>query len=271
MRWLFYLLDWLALPLYILMAVVIIYQGWQFLRARQQVRASFFQLERDLAGNRQADAVTTIIIALQFCILLAGVKLQAVPYLESERDLDALVAQQQVGQVVDGPFETLTVPPVGEGGLDLEVGTPPGGVSDVGFVPTPTLTPTPVGTIIANPPAISGCVDDHANLEIPANGMIVFYPTTVRGTAFTDNFSSAKLEIRGPSTNDQYVVVDTIINPILQMSEFSEFLPSTYEPGRYEFRLTVFDITNTMVASCMVNIYITDPPLTATPTTESGE
>jgi hypothetical protein len=273
MRWLFYLLDWLAIPLYILMAVVIVYQGWQFLQARQQLRASFFQLERDLAGNRQANAITTIIVALQFSILLAGVKLQAVPYLESERDLDELVAQQQaaVGQVVDGDFRTPTLPPANDAGLNLEVGTPLGGVSDTGFVPTPTLTPTPVGTIIANPPTTQGCLDDRANLQVPANGMIVFYPTTVRGTAFTDNFSSAKLEISGPSTNDQYVVVDTIINPIQQMSEFSEFLPSTYEPGRYQFRLTVFDITNTLVASCMVNIYITDPPLTATPTSQAGE
>ena len=100
--------------------------------------------------------------------------------------------------------------------------------------------------------------------------MIVFYPTTVRGTAFADNFSSAKLEISGPSTNDQYVVIDTITNQITQLSEFSEFLPSTYEPGRYMFRLTVFDITNALIASCMVNVYITDPPVTATPTPNAG-
>ena len=264
------MLDWLALPLYILLGVAILYQGWRYLRARAERRATSFLLEQDLARSRQADAVTAIVIALEICVLLLGVQLQAVPYLETERELEENAPQEDVGQLTDGDFRSPTPPPVGEGGLDLEIGTPPGGVSDAGFIPTPTLTPTPVGTIIPNPPAIQGCVDDRANLQIPANGMIVFYPTTVRGSAFTDNFSSAKLEISGPSTNDQYVVVDTIINPVLQMSEFSEFLPSIYEPGRYQFRLTVFDITNTMVASCMVNIYITDPPLTSTPTPNSG-
>jgi hypothetical protein len=270
MIWFFFMLEWLAIPLYILMAVVIVYQGWRFLQARDELRSTFFQLEQDLARNRQAAAVTVIIIALEISILLVGVQVQAVPYLEKERELDDLVAQQDIGQVSDGDFRTPTLPPIGDGGLDLEIGTPPGGGNDSGFIPTPTLTPTPVGTIIPNPPAIRGCLDDRANLEIPANGMIIFFPTTVRGTAFTDNFSSAKLEISGPSTNDQYVVVDTITNPIQQMSEFSEFLPATYEAGRYLFRLTVFDITNMLVASCMVNVYITDPPLTLTPTPNSG-
>ena len=252
------------------MTLVIVYQIYQLMQSRNEMKAAFFELERDLMRRRQAGAVTMIMLAIEFCILLLGIQLQAVPFLEGERTLDEKIQAQQAIRPTDGIFVTDTRPAVAQVGLDIEVPQDFNVDPDTGFVPTPTLTPTPVGTIVANPPDIEGCIDDRANLEIPANGMRVFNPITVRGTAFADNFSSAKLEIEGPSTNGHYVVVDTITTPILDMSIFSQFLPGTYEPGLYQFRLTVFDITNTLVASCMVNIYISELPETLTPTPRAG-
>lgn len=261
----FFLVEWLAIPLYILMVVIILWYGYRYFQAGSEIEATYFELERDLARRRQANAVTTIILALEFCLLVLGVQVQAVPYLETERDLSEI--QAQVGLVQeDEDFITDTPQPLTSGGLNLEV--PSVFEEQDIIVLTPTLTPTPVGTIVANPPPIQGCSDDRAFLEVPANGMRIFNPTAIRGTAYIDDFSKAKLEISGPGTNNQFHVVDTVINPVREMSEFSQFLPSIYEDGVYQFRLMVFDLADRLVASCQVTIYISAPP--ATPTPQSG-
>lgn len=261
----FFLLQWLAIPLYVIAGVAIVWYIYRFFRANADLRATVFELERDLARRRRVNSVTAIIITIEFVIFVVGVQVQAVPYLEAERDLDEQIALQ--GDVPeDGVFITGTPRPVGDG-VEFPEGTPLDGDTGLGFVPTPTLTPTPVGTIRPLPPPTEGCLDPRAQLQIPANGMIIFKPEAIRGTAFTDQFAEAKIEIRGPSTNNQYSVVDRIPAPVTQLSTFSQFVPSGLETGLYEFRLAVFDSRNNMmVASCMVNIYITDPPMTATPT-----
>ncbi len=265
----FFLLQWLSVPLALLMVAVVLWYGYRLLRTRAEMRATYFELERDMARRRQRNAVTAIILALQFCVLLLGVQVRAVPFLEAERDLGEV---QVIAQVpTDMPFATVTPPAVPQGGLDLEEVDPLTDNDDVGFVPTPTLTPTPVGTILPNPPEGEGCLDDRAFLEIPANGMRVFQPIIVRGSAFTDDFTSAKLEISGPSTQGQYVVLDRIVSPVRTVSDFNQFVPAGYEEGRYQFRLTVFGLGEQLVASCMVNIFITAPPVTATPTPRAAE
>src|SRR5690606_34287434 len=136
MRWLFFLLGWLAWPLYVLLGVVIVYQAWRWLKAQDDLRSTFFELERDLARNRRAGAITGILISLEIAVLLVGVQVRAVPYLESERDLDEMVAQQSVQDVVDGDFRTPTLAPISDIGLDLEIPPPLDGVSESGFIPT---------------------------------------------------------------------------------------------------------------------------------------
>ena len=131
---------------------------------------------------------------------------------------------------------------------------------------TPLPTPTLVGTIIANAPEPFGCSSTEASLEIPANGMRVFEPIVVRGTAFTENFAYAKIELKGPGTFNNFTVIDDKREPIAETADFSQFVPAPYEPGRYEFRLMVFDITDTLRASCLVNIYINRPAQTPSPT-----
>ncbi len=265
MNFIFFAIEWAAIPLHILLAVIGVWYGYQFINARYAIRSTYFELERDIARNKQANAITAIIILIEIGVLIFGVQMRAVPYLESERDFDEQIAQQEAQQVRDGVFVTDTPQAVAQG-IEFDEGTPLA-ESEIGFIPTPTLTPTPVGTILPNPPPTQGCVDEAANLQIPANGMRVFAPIPVRGTAFTDQFSSATIEISGPTTNNQFFVVDRLTAPILQTSDFSQFNPAGYEPGRYEFRLMVFDLRgDVLVASCLVNIYISAPVTTPTPT-----
>lgn len=260
-----FLIDQLAVGLYAVLAGLILLQGWRLVSARGEYRATYYELERDLARQRQAGALTTVIVLFEIGLLVVGVQVSAAPYLQTTITLEDELSQVQ--QPIEEPlFVTDTPPPVVDSGLDLEPADLPFDGNEVGFVSTPTLTPTPVGTLVPNPPPIEGCSDERAILQIPANGMRVFQPTTIRGTAFTDQFSVAKIEIRGSSTFNEYAVVDTIDQIARSTVELSQFVPSDYEEGLYQFRLTVFDITNTLVASCMVNIYLSAPPVAPTPT-----
>lgn len=262
---LFFALDWLALPLYILLGTIFLWFGYRFLRSIGDGRATTFELERDLSRRKQVNAITVMILTIEFGVLVAGAQVRAVPFLEAERDLEAIQQERIALQQQDGVFATATPPAVLQGGLDIPEGTPLVESVQEGFLPTPTATFTPVGTIVANAPPPRGCDDGRAFLEVPGNGMRVFEPTTVRGIAFTDNFRSAKLEIRGPQTQDQWTVLQTLTVPAQTLTVLSQFIPSSYTAGRYEFRLAVFDLSNELVAVCMVNIYISEPPVTATP------
>jgi hypothetical protein len=93
--------------------------------------------------------------------------------------------------------------------------------------------------------------------------MRVFQPIVVMGTAYFDNFSQYTLEIA--REGDQFARADTIFVPVNELGTLSQFNPAPYEPGTYQFRLMVFDTTDTLRASCQVTIYISEPIPTATP------
>ena len=95
--------------------------------------------------------------------------------------------------------------------------------------------------------------------------MRVFQPIPVVGTVFTDQFAYAKIEINGPSTFGNFQVIEDQSTEVRSRSAFSQFVPAGYQPGEYEFRLMVYDVTNTLKSVCMVHIYISDPLPTITP------
>jgi hypothetical protein len=95
--------------------------------------------------------------------------------------------------------------------------------------------------------------------------MLVFEPINIRGVAATDNFAFYRFELKGPQTFENFAVLRDYDQPVTQLGELGSFVPSVYEPGEYQFRLTVFDITNTVRASCTVTIYISEPIPTPTP------
>ncbi|MEL7435102.1 MAG: hypothetical protein AAFN11_14240, partial [Chloroflexota bacterium] len=151
MREIFFALDWSAQPLYVLLGVIVLWYGYRFLQARRERSMSYFELERDLASRSQSNALTTIIIAIQVVILLVGVQLRAVPFLEAERDLDTVEAAVAAEDVQDIDFDTPTPGPPDPDAAVFDQGTPLGIEADI-IVLTPTLTPTPVGTIVPNAP-----------------------------------------------------------------------------------------------------------------------
>jgi hypothetical protein len=259
----FILLAQLSVGLYLIIGAVAAFFVWRALAARNKSRSTYYELERDIARQKQYDSMT-VVAGMGLCALMVlGIVNSVAPFVTLEIQQQELVSIGQVN-LEDRPFATLTPPPQG-GGLGIEP-VPPLSNEGAVIVSTPAPTATPVGTLIPNAPLPEGCTDERASLTVPANGMRVFQPIEVIGTAYADSFSVAKLEIRGPGTNDAYAVIDDRRQETRQLSAFSQFAPSPYEPGEYQFRLMVFDLNNTPVASCMVTIYITDPPIPPTPT-----
>lgn len=264
MTGLFFLIDTIANPLYLILALIAIWYGYRIVGARHDMAATHFELERDVASRRLANGIMIIILAAQVAVLVLGIQVRAVPFLEAERDLDAIMAADS-SAIQDLVYPSPTPADPDMDSISFEPDTSISNDPDT-IVLTPTLTPTPVGTVLPGAPPVEGCQDPRAQLQIPANGQRVFLPLIVRGVAYADNFSQSKIEIAGPSTEGQFSPVSDINDPATDMSDLIQFLPSGYEPGAYQFRLMVFDITNNLVAACQVTIYLSDPPTTATPT-----
>jgi hypothetical protein len=262
MTTLVFLIEQTAIGLYILIGIGILIAFRRWSRTGQELRATHFELERDIFRYRRRNSLTLMILLIEAALVVFGVQQVVAPAIR-ERDETSVT----VAQVVDDDFAPSPTPAAvqfGQSPIDAS-GVQIGEEEVAVVIATPTLTPTPVGTILPNPPPIAGCDTPNAALQIPANGMVVFEPMTVMGTAFTDNFTSYRFELKGPSTFENFALIRTYDQPVSTTGELGQFVPTFYEPGAYQFRLTVFDITNTLRAACTVNITISEPIPTPTP------
>jgi hypothetical protein len=251
-----------ATGLYILLGVVMFITFWRWTRARSAYRGTHYELERDIYGDRQAGSATALILLAEAMLIVGGLQNVVAPTLRQTLSMDIAAPVIQ-----DGDFRTPTPAPL-TGGVVIDASGVEFGVQDPAdqIIATPTLTPTPVGTIIPNMPAPQGCTTENALLQVPANGMIVFEPVVVVGQASVDNFAFYRFELRGESTFNNFVVVGgDRAQAVPALGALGQFVPSYYEPGEYQFRLSVFDISNMVQASCTITIFISDPIPTPTP------
>ncbi len=254
------LIDQVAIGIYFLIAAGLLFALRRYLIHGQEYRSTYFELERDISRFRRTNAVTAIIVLLELALIVAGVQAVVVPELLQDRQIQALV---EGARPVEGEFRT-PVPAAPAANLGIEPVALPRSAGANQIQATPVPTPTPVGTIIPSDP-VEGCDQPEAQLLIPGNGMRVFQPIPVTGAVFAEQFSYASIEIKGPSTLGSFQVIDEQHSEVRELAEFGQFVPAPYETGEYEFRLMVFDITNTLKASCLVHIYISEPLPTLTP------
>ncbi|HYO88596.1 MAG TPA: hypothetical protein VER79_08095 [Candidatus Limnocylindrales bacterium] len=258
-----FLIEQLATALYVLLGTLLVFMLWRLNRTRQVLRSSQYELERSMARDRRDNALTGVVLVAEALLIVVGLQQIVAPALRETLNLS--ITQEMV--MDDGVFNTPTPQPViGDFQIDTS-GVQLGEVNPANqILPTPTLTPTPVGTIVPNSPAPVGCDTPNAQLQVPANGMIVFEPIVVLGTASIENFAFYRLELKGPSTSDNFAPLPgegTQAVPVV--GELGQFVPSFYLPGEYRFRLVVFDATNAVKASCELTIFISEPIATATP------
>ena len=262
MSGLVFLIEQVALGLYILFGVAVVLCVRALFKSISAYRSTYFELERDIARYHRANSLTLLILLIEAVLVVVGIQRVVAPTLR-ETLVQTGITFQSIAS--DGVFVTptpfaLTGAPIDASGIQLEEQDPAERV-----LVTPTLTPTPVGTIRPNAPAPVGCDTDNAKMQIPANGMVVFEPINVVGQAFVDNFAFYRFEIKGPSTFGNFAPREDHSIPVQSQAPLGQFVPSFYEPGEYEFRLAVFDLSNALKASCTVTIYITEPIPTATP------
>lgn len=260
-----FLIEQIALGLYIFIGIGILWYLRKFFVEQRAVRATGFELERELARFRRANAVTILFLLVEAGLFVFGMQTVVAP--EVRARVDTSLAAAQV--VEDLAFNTPTPQPlapinIDSSGIEFEP-TDPASVIRI----TPTPTETPPGTIEPNAPEAVGCSTDNANLRVPRNGQVVHQVTEVIGTAFTDNFAFYKLEISGPSTNGQYATIEQLVQPVTEQGRLSQFNPIGFEEGWYLYRVAVFNSTQQLTASCAVNIYIRPPIPTPTPLGQS--
>lgn len=255
-----FLIEQIANGLYILIGVGVLLAWRSWMRARREYRSTHFELEREITCYQRANAATILALLLELFLIVFGIQRIVTPTIRATASNMPLP-----GQSIEPPFNTPT--PFFASDAQIDPSGVQIGVDDPAqrVLATPTLTPTPVGTIIPNVPTPTDCTTPNALLQVPANGMVVFEPMNVVGVATTDNFAFYRFELKGPQTFENFAVLRDYDQPVVEVGELGAFLPSVYEPGEYQFRLTVFDITNTERASCTVTIFISESIPTPTP------
>ncbi|MCU0465248.1 MAG: hypothetical protein MUF38_11850 [Anaerolineae bacterium] len=256
-----FLIEQVAIGLYIFIGLGVFLVLRRYGRASGEYRATRFELERDLAHFKRANAVTNMVLLIEAGLVVFGVQNVVAPTLRETLQF----APTSVEVIDDLDFNTPTPPPLSDISID-DSNVEFGGDNPADRIQiTPTPTDTPVGTIQPNAPAPVGCDTANASLQIPANGQVVREIIPVVGVANIENFTEFKLEIQGQSLGDSFYTIERYIQPAPDVRQLSQFNPAFYTEGTYQFRLAVFDITETLRASCTVTIYILPPLPTPTP------
>ena len=276
-----FLIQQASLGLYLLCAVGLLFSSRTYFSSRHQLRFAEFELERELARRKEAAAITRILAFVEVILAIVAIANVIAPSLQN--DPISVQGPAVVVQATNAPFYTST--PGGNGALPDVNGTPgAGGANSIEnlmasvtaqflqqdntqgkILITSTNAPTPVGTINPDAPKVVGCDTPNAQLEVPANGQIIFDSVTVTGVANIPNFALYKFELSGPSTGNAFTPFGgDKTSPVLQKGVLGQLTLNAFQPGQYKFRLAVFDTTNTLKASCTVNVELRERPPTAT-------
>lgn len=275
-----FLIEQLANGLYFGCAFLFLLAFRSLYISRRELWAAEFELEREQAQRRQANAITSLLAIIELALAIYAIAAIIAPTIRND------VVNTNPNAVANANVDVsiITSTPGGDGVLVNASGTPLGSDSiqsmmltvtaaflagdgnSPAFSLTATPLPTLVGTIIAGMPPPVGCDKPDAQLQIPANGQVLFDSVTVIGTANTNNFASYKFELSGPSTGNSFTPVGgDKTSPVADKGVLGQLALSPFQPGEYEFRLTVFDITHALKASCTVTITIRERPPTNTP------
>jgi hypothetical protein len=274
----------IATGLYLICVLGLLLSLRSLVIARRGLWAAEFELERESALRRQASAITWTFGLIEVALAIFAIANVVAPTLRNDLLSGAGAA---ANPVVDEPMMTSTF---GANGIVLnDKGTPVSGNSieammasvtaraaagdNTGprIVPSATIAPSPVGTIRPVNSTPVGCSSADAWLEVPANGQVLFDSVTVIGTAKTSNFAFYKFEISGPSTGNTFAPYGgDKSSPVPTKGILGQLPLSSFQQGQYLFRLTVFDNTSTLRASCMVTVILEPAPPTATPPGAAG-
>ncbi|WP_119072566.1 hypothetical protein [Aggregatilinea lenta] len=256
-----FFVETISSGLYILCGGGILWMAARLFRARRDLSLAQFKLEREQALVRRASAITVGGLLVELLLSVWAISMFVAPNL---RDL-----RITGGAASDAGMERfVTSTPAANAPLSLNT-TPQESGSDQIFA-TPVPTATLVGTIMPDAGEIVGCPADSANIEIPANGQLIFESTPVIGTASISNFAFYRFEIKPDVDEAQFSPIGDYDQPIVN-GPLGSISPLNFAPGRYRFRVTVFDNTQWLRALCEITIFIGEPEPTATPVVPTSD
>jgi hypothetical protein len=270
-----FFIEQIARGLYLVCAVGLLFSIRAYFNSRHELRLAEFELERELALRHRANAITWTFVIIEIALMVYAVANIIAPTMRADLVSGGII--NAGGSSGSSGFQTSTP---GIAGVN-DQGTPVGDVNSLMLTVTadallgqggpnvfasPTPAPTAVGTIVLGMPTPVGCTTPDAQLEVPANGQVLFDSVEVRGVAKTENFAFYRFELKGPSTNDNFAPVEgdkTVAVP--ERGVLGQIALRPFQTGQYEFRLVVFDNKNTVKASCAVTVMIRERPPTPSP------
>jgi hypothetical protein len=209
-------------------------------QARLERRNAVFGLEREAAHNKQSRALTTILALLMVSgsvyIVVNIVTPNALSIAQAPTATPPIVfiTQQPTATPARVLFPTITA----------TAGLPPAAGATI---------PPPVGA------AVDGCSIQGARITSPVADQTVTGQVVVQGGANLLNFAEYKFEIKGPSTDASWLVVNTFTAPVIDPGFLGTWDSTSLAPDKYTLRLVVSRIDGTFPTPCEVPIHIVSP------------
>lgn len=233
----------ISIVLYALAATGIFFAIRGLALAQQRRRVAMFGLEREAAQARFRRSLSVILILSFLAGVVYVVENVVVPnttVAEDEPEEDqpvAFVEPQATPTERLLLFPTVTptpgVPPAQEGAEDEEGSPPPDdGAEDV-----------------------AGCEIVGSTINSPSPGETVSGQVSVEGEANVLNFSQYKFEVRGPSTDNAWVVVGTYFQTVGQ-GLLGVWDSTSLLPGEYTLRMIIHRQDGSTIPPCEVPIVV---------------
>jgi len=214
-----------AILFYLIFFVGLMFASRSLVRARQEMRASLFGLEREIAHRHTNRAVA----AISLIVFLAIAELVLTVFLRP--NLPALFLNAVPTNLFITPTNTI----------------PPGLLATSGNL-TPVSTPTS---------QTSGCIPGQIMITSPKPGDVVKGQVILLGTADIPNFGFYKYEFAPLGTDVWYTIQAN--NNAIQDGELGRWDTSEVSPGDYDLRLVVTDNQPIALPACIVPLRVAAP------------
>ena len=214
--------------IYIILSILAMWWIRKFALAWNEVRATYFGMEREAAQGRLNQAATMLVLIIITAVV--------------EFALVSIVIPSFPGAI---PRPTATLDLLATPTTTLVVTTVPG--EEGGPTPTP-----------AELPAAEGCTPGQINLTGPLNGDLVTGAISIYGTANIPNFGFYTYEIARPGESVWLPVQvgrQPVVNDVLGVWD-----TVALTPGDYMLRLVVTDNMGTALTPCAIQIRVAAVP-----------
>jgi hypothetical protein len=217
----------LATPIFVLLALGLMFGIRRMSQALKEKRLAVFGLEREIANHHMSQAVSTLALVS----ILAMAEFSLVVFLFPNLPW---LAQ----------FATPTMNPL----LTQTSTFPVGFMETLGVVTPGDTTATPQAT---------GCIPGQVDLTSPKPGDQIQGLVTLKGTANIPNFGFYKYEFTPVGTDTWATIVAN--NKPIQDGDLGTWDTSAITPGDYQLRLVVTDNKGSELPACVIPLRIKAP------------